>query len=160
MTSSLGLTTKKALAILRDQLTTLLEGHQKERKKVTSWKVRHQTALGWMLIFPFSKQSQGLTESWLHFLFDCCCKVSKFRTAKVFGNKARNYLGVYFSVLFLWLLMFSRSLASTRKDVTSSRATSGSVYRRAISSGEKEKWNSAVSPVLRVYLVHTLSTKC
>lgn len=33
MTSSLGLTTKKALAILRDQLTTLLEGHQKERKK-------------------------------------------------------------------------------------------------------------------------------
>lgn len=38
MTSSLGLTTKKALAILRDQLTTLLEGHQKERKKVTSWK--------------------------------------------------------------------------------------------------------------------------
>ncbi|XP_025902554.1 transmembrane protein 94 isoform X1 [Nothoprocta perdicaria] len=38
MTSSLGLTTKKALTILRDQLSALLEGHQKERKKVTSWK--------------------------------------------------------------------------------------------------------------------------
>ncbi|XP_053938904.1 transmembrane protein 94 isoform X2 [Cuculus canorus] len=38
MTSSLGLTTKKALVILRDQLSALLEGHQKERKKVTSWK--------------------------------------------------------------------------------------------------------------------------
>uniref|UniRef100_A0A8B9SV30 Transmembrane protein 94 n=1 Tax=Anas platyrhynchos TaxID=8839 RepID=A0A8B9SV30_ANAPL len=38
MTSSLGLSTKKALTILRDQLSALLEGHQKERKKVTSWK--------------------------------------------------------------------------------------------------------------------------
>nr|XP_013799559.1 PREDICTED: uncharacterized protein KIAA0195 homolog [Apteryx mantelli mantelli] len=38
MTSSLGLTTEKALTILRDQLSALLEGHQKERKKVTSWK--------------------------------------------------------------------------------------------------------------------------
>uniref|UniRef100_A0A8C0BH48 Transmembrane protein 94 n=1 Tax=Buteo japonicus TaxID=224669 RepID=A0A8C0BH48_9AVES len=38
MTSSLGLTTKKALTILRDQLSALLEGHQKERKKVTSWR--------------------------------------------------------------------------------------------------------------------------
>uniref|UniRef100_A0A7M4EA37 Transmembrane protein 94 n=1 Tax=Crocodylus porosus TaxID=8502 RepID=A0A7M4EA37_CROPO len=38
ITSSLGLTTKKALTVLRDQLSALLEGHQKERKKVTSWK--------------------------------------------------------------------------------------------------------------------------
>ncbi|XP_032648821.1 transmembrane protein 94 isoform X3 [Chelonoidis abingdonii] len=38
MTSSLGLTTKKALTILRDQLSALLEGHQKERKKVISRK--------------------------------------------------------------------------------------------------------------------------
>uniref|UniRef100_A0A8B9SUP3 Transmembrane protein 94 n=1 Tax=Anas platyrhynchos TaxID=8839 RepID=A0A8B9SUP3_ANAPL len=35
---NLGLSTKKALTILRDQLSALLEGHQKERKKVTSWK--------------------------------------------------------------------------------------------------------------------------
>lgn len=54
MTSGLGLTTKKALMILRDQLTTLLEGHQKERKKVTSWKVRHQAALGFAH-FPLFK---------------------------------------------------------------------------------------------------------
>lgn len=159
MTSSLGLTTKKALMILRDQLTTLLEGHQKERKKVTSWKVRHQTALGWMLIFPFSKQSWWLTESWLHFLFDCCCRVYRFRTAKVLGNKARNYLGVHFSALFSGLLMCYRSLVSTMKDVTSSRATSGSVYRRAISSEEEEKWNSTVPLVLRFYLLHALNTK-
>uniref|UniRef100_A0A670XTS7 Transmembrane protein 94 n=1 Tax=Pseudonaja textilis TaxID=8673 RepID=A0A670XTS7_PSETE len=38
MTTNLGLTTTKALTILRDQLSTLLEGHQKERKKVISWK--------------------------------------------------------------------------------------------------------------------------
>lgn len=57
MTSSLGLTTKKALTILRDQLSALLEGHQKERKKVTSWKVRHQMAEGWALSLPFSKES-------------------------------------------------------------------------------------------------------
>lgn len=55
MTSSLGLSTKKALTILRDQLSALLEGHQKEQKKVASWKVRHQTARGWVLTLPFSK---------------------------------------------------------------------------------------------------------
>lgn len=55
MTSSLGLSTKKALTILRDQLSALLEGHQKEQKKVASWKVRHQTAQGWVLTLPFSK---------------------------------------------------------------------------------------------------------
>lgn len=39
MTVNLGLSTTKALTILRDQLSALLEGHQKERKKVISWKV-------------------------------------------------------------------------------------------------------------------------
>ncbi|KAH0629482.1 hypothetical protein JD844_011572 [Phrynosoma platyrhinos] len=39
MTANLGLTTTKALTVLRDQLSTLLEGHQKERKKVVSWKL-------------------------------------------------------------------------------------------------------------------------
>ncbi|KAJ6660318.1 hypothetical protein lerEdw1_017741 [Lerista edwardsae] len=39
MTANLGLTTTKALTILRDQLSALLEGHQKDRKKVISWKV-------------------------------------------------------------------------------------------------------------------------
>lgn len=100
MTSSLGLSTKKALTILRDQLSALLEGHQKERKKVTSWKVRHQTAQGWVLSLPFSKQSWGLSGSWLHSLPVYCCRVSGCRNAKVHGTKARNYLRVYFSQCF------------------------------------------------------------
>lgn len=43
MTENLGLTTTKALTILRDQLSALLEGHQKERKKMISWKVSGMT---------------------------------------------------------------------------------------------------------------------
>ncbi|XP_077183955.1 transmembrane protein 94 isoform X3 [Paroedura picta] len=38
MPVNLGLSTTKALTILRDQLSALLEGHQKERKKVITWK--------------------------------------------------------------------------------------------------------------------------
>lgn len=37
---ALGLSTRKALGILKEQLETVLEGHLKERKKCLTWKVK------------------------------------------------------------------------------------------------------------------------
>lgn len=36
---ALGLSTQKALSVLKEQLEAVLEGHQKERKKCLTWKV-------------------------------------------------------------------------------------------------------------------------
>lgn len=37
---ALGLSTRKALSILKEQLEAVLEGHLKERKKCLTWKVK------------------------------------------------------------------------------------------------------------------------
>lgn len=38
---ALGLSTQKALSILKEQLEAVLDGHLKERKKSLTWKVTH-----------------------------------------------------------------------------------------------------------------------
>lgn len=38
---ALGLSTQKALSILKEQLEAVLDGHLKERKKCLTWKVTH-----------------------------------------------------------------------------------------------------------------------
>ena len=41
---ALGLSTRKALSILKEQLEAVLEGHLKERKKCLTWKVGQSLA--------------------------------------------------------------------------------------------------------------------
>lgn len=39
--SALGLSTRKALSILKEQLEAVLDGHLRERNKCQTWKVKH-----------------------------------------------------------------------------------------------------------------------
>ena len=43
---ALGLSTRKALSILKEQLEAVLEGHLKERKKCLTWKVKEASSQG------------------------------------------------------------------------------------------------------------------
>uniref|UniRef100_A0A7M4EAC3 Transmembrane protein 94 n=1 Tax=Crocodylus porosus TaxID=8502 RepID=A0A7M4EAC3_CROPO len=146
ITSSLGLTTKKALTVLRDQLSALLEGHQKERKKVTSWKV-------WRSSFLYHGNRcscfhwPGASLMLLAAVLLLCCYGSQPQGSQ--GAEIVNALAL-FLLLLLDLFLIGRQERLKCREVERRLQTIIDKINDMLTDGKEVKWPDSMYPDLHM----------
>ncbi|EMP23802.1 hypothetical protein UY3_19244 [Chelonia mydas] len=147
MTSSLGLTTRKALAILRDQLSALLEGHQKERKKVISWKEVWRSSF----LYHGNRCScfhwPGASLMLLAVLLLLCCSGSQPHGSQ--GAEIVNALALLL-LLLLNLFLIGRQERLKRREVERRLWTIIDKINDTLEDGKEPKWPDSMYPDLHM----------
>ncbi|XP_030390160.1 transmembrane protein 94 isoform X2 [Gopherus evgoodei] len=147
MTSHLGLTTKKALTILRDQLSALLEGHQKERKKVISWKEVWRSSF----LYHGNRCScfhwPGASLMLLAVLLLLCCYGSQPHGSQ--GAEIVNALALLL-LLLLNLFLIGRQERLKRREVERRLRTIIDKINDTLEDGKELKWPDSMYPDLHM----------
>ncbi|XP_044309887.1 transmembrane protein 94 isoform X1 [Varanus komodoensis] len=147
MTANLGLSTTKALTILRDQLSALLEGHQKERKKVLSWKEVWKTSF----LYHGNRCScfhwPGASLMLLTVLLLLCCYGSQPQGSE--GSEIVNALALFFLVL-LDLFLIGRQERLKRREVERRLRNIINKINDALRGGKELNWVNAMYPDLHM----------
>nr|XP_056713530.1 transmembrane protein 94 isoform X1 [Euleptes europaea] len=147
MTVNLGLTTTKALTILRDQLSALLEGHQKERKKVISWKEVWKASF----LYHGNRCScfhwPGASLMLLTVLLLLCCYGSQPEGSE--GSEIVNALAL-FLLLLLDLFLIGRQERLKRWEVEGRLRNIINRITDALNDGAELKWANSMYPDLHM----------
>ncbi|XP_042304372.1 transmembrane protein 94 isoform X7 [Sceloporus undulatus] len=147
MTANLGLTTTKALTVLRDQLLTLLEGHQKERKKVISWKDVWKTSF----LYHGNRCScfhwPGASLMLLTVLLLLCCYGSQPQGSE--GSEIVNALALFLLVL-LDILLIGRQEGLKSREVERRLRNIINKINDVLQDGKEQIWVNAMYPDLHM----------
>ncbi|XP_053231853.1 transmembrane protein 94 isoform X1 [Podarcis raffonei] len=147
MTSNLGLTTTKALTTLRDQLSALLEGHQKERKKVISWKEVWRASF----LHHGNRCScfhwPGASLMLLTVLILLCCYGSQPQGSE--GSEIVNALALFLLVL-LDVLLIGRQERLKRQEVEKRLRDIIGRINDALKDGKELSWTNSMYPDLHM----------
>ncbi|XP_058029997.1 transmembrane protein 94 isoform X4 [Ahaetulla prasina] len=147
MTTNLGLTTTKALTILRDQLSMLLEGHQKERKKVISWKEVWKASF----LYHGNRCScfhwPGASLMLLTMLLLFCCYGSQPQGSE--GSEIVNALALFFLVL-LDLFVIGRQERMKRREIERRLRKIISRINDALKDSKELIWTKTMYPDLHM----------
>ncbi|XP_072846654.1 transmembrane protein 94 isoform X10 [Pogona vitticeps] len=147
MTANLGLTTTKALTILRDQLSALLEGHQKERKKVISWKEVWKSSF----LYHGNRCScfhwPGASLMLLTVVLLLCCYGSQPQGSE--GSEIVNALALFLLVL-LDLFVIGRQERLKRREVERRLRNIISRINDVLKDGKEQTWANAMYPDLHL----------
>ncbi|XP_029456392.1 transmembrane protein 94 isoform X2 [Rhinatrema bivittatum] len=148
MAICLGLSTRQALVILQDQLTAVLEAHQKERKKMTSWKDLWSRR---SFLYHGNRSScfhwPGAALMMMAVLFLLCCYGNQPDGSQ--GAEIGNALAL-FLLLLLNLFLVGRQEALKRREVMRRLLNIINKIRDALKDGSELKWAASLYPDLHM----------